>query len=805
MKLRSQLVLTVFLFAFFAMLPSSVFAKDEWISVKSKNFYLVGNASEKEIRRAATKLEQFRETFRQLFSSTNLTASVPTNVIVFKNDNAYKPFKPKRADGKIDKFIAGYFQPGEDVNYITLSADGNDDQMYGTVFHEYVHFIMDMNFGKSEIPAWFNEGLAEYYQTFSIKDDREVTLGLAQDEHLALLQRTQLIPLETLFKISNFELHQNENRARSVFYAQSWALVHYIIQSNKTDNLGAFMDLVLKGSPHEAAFQAAFQMNFDQMEKELKKYVNQRTYKISVAKFEKKLTYDAEMETKPLSEASANAYLGDLLYHTNRADDAEEYLAKAIALEPNLSMAQSSMGMVKIQQRKFAEAKTFLEKAINDDQKNHIAFYQYAYLLSREALDEFGYATSIEPEIAAKMRGLLQKAIAINPSFTDSYELLAFISLVNNENLDEAVSFMRTALHYKPGNERYLLRTGDLYLRQQNFQESMKIAEKIAATSGDSANKARAKEMIARIRQSQELQAKRELSKKEYDEAIKNGARPVLVTRTNGSGLSPGEIQKVREKEELQALNQAIMKPANGERQVIGKITKVACSGENVTYTVNVNDGKELNLSSVGFMDLSVVTFSPNPDHKNVGCNADLSDKNAVLTFKTATSSESSDGELTSIDFVPDNFRFLTEKEWATLNGTEEDASEVIVPSNPPVDLEEQRRNAMLEQIARSMRKPESGETRKIGYLEKIECDKKGAIFVLSVANQMFKLRASTPETLQIRAYAPEVGQVQFGCGLKRIEVPVVFTYKAADKIKNEIAGDLSALEFVPKSFKLDQ
>jgi hypothetical protein len=173
MKKLQLLALSVFLAAVFAFLPASAAAKDEWLQVRSKNFNLIGNASDKDIRKVATKLEQFRETFRQLFTKTNLSSPIPTNVVVFKSSSAYKPFKPKRADGKIDEFVAGYFQPGEDVNYITLSADGDDADMYGTIFHEYVHFIIDTNFGKSEVPPWFNEGLAEYYQTFAIEKDQK--------------------------------------------------------------------------------------------------------------------------------------------------------------------------------------------------------------------------------------------------------------------------------------------------------------------------------------------------------------------------------------------------------------------------------------------------------------------------------------------------------------------------------------------------------------------------------------------------------------------------------------------------------
>ncbi|MDQ3130011.1 MAG: hypothetical protein M3Q99_04525, partial [Acidobacteriota bacterium] len=117
MKKLQILSVCVLFLCVLILLPNSVAAKDEWLHVRSKNFNLIGNASDKDIRKVATKLEQFRETFRQLFSGANLNSPIPTNVVVFKSDGAYKPFKPKRADGKIDNFVAGYFQPGEDVNY----------------------------------------------------------------------------------------------------------------------------------------------------------------------------------------------------------------------------------------------------------------------------------------------------------------------------------------------------------------------------------------------------------------------------------------------------------------------------------------------------------------------------------------------------------------------------------------------------------------------------------------------------------------------------------------------------------------
>src|SRR5215211_7741710 len=96
-------------------------AKETWTSVRSQNFSLVGNASEKEIRQVATRLEQFRDAFTRIFPQVKFNSPVPTTVVVFKSDSTYKPFKPV-ADGKAVS-VAGYFQAGEDVNYITLTTE----------------------------------------------------------------------------------------------------------------------------------------------------------------------------------------------------------------------------------------------------------------------------------------------------------------------------------------------------------------------------------------------------------------------------------------------------------------------------------------------------------------------------------------------------------------------------------------------------------------------------------------------------------------------------------------------------------
>lgn len=801
MKSSRFLFLAVLMAGLLLVAYSPAAAKDEWIQIKSKNFLLIGNASEKDIRKVGTRLEQFRETFRLLFGQMNLTSPIPTNVIVFKSDSYYKNFKPKRADGKIDNFVAGYFQSGEDVNYITLSTEGEDSQTYSTIFHEYVHFIVNTNFGKSEVPAWFNEGLAEYYESFAIEADQTVKLGLPQGRHLEMLQQNKLVPLDTLFRISNAQLLQTGGHSRSVFYAESWALIHYLIQGGKTGALGSFLDFLLKDTPPEKAFQDAFQITYAQMESELKKYVSKSSYQYQQITLAKKLVFDAEMQALPLGEAASNAYLGDLLFHTDRVDDAEPYLLSALKLQPDSSVANTTLGMVKLKQRKFDEAKKYLESAISGDQKNHIALFRYAFLLSREAQDDFGYVRGFDKETANKMRDALNKAIAVNPAFTESYELLAYVNLVSSEQLDESIALLKSALKYQPGNQRYTLRIAEILLRQSKLAEAELIAQKIASTTDDPATKSRADALLNAVNRMKQYNEQQIADRKAYE------AKATDVNRDGDTFATDDPHVNIR------SINGALRKLPAGEKRVIGSIQKIDCKTRPLVYTIKTPT-ETFTVSSNDFESLTLNAFTPEANKAQIGCDENLAAMNAVITYRPKIIPRSTvRGELVAVEFVQNDFRFLDQlapprlaKRTVTETPTTTVAGTLTEP--PPLrsaEAEAQRRAAMMQAINLTLKKPAEGQKREMGYLDKIECTSKGVFFHIRTVARTFRLLNSSPESLKIGVFTPDLTDMQIGCGIKPIEIPAVFVYTDKPDAKAKTDGEIISLEFVPKSFVLDQ
>lgn len=785
-------------------LPALASAKDEWLQVRSKNFNLIGNASERDLRRVGTRLEQFRETFGLFFGSLHVTSPIPTNVVVFKSDSAYKPFKPKKPDGKIDDFISGYFMPGDDVNYITLSTQGDDAEVFGTIFHEYVHFIVNTNFGKTAVPPWFNEGLAEYYQTFTIENDQNVKLGLYQNAHVRLLQLNQLIPLESLFSTSNEALLQSGNHSRSMFYAESWALIHYLVQAGKSDGLARFLAMVLKHTPPEEAFKTAFQTTYAGMERELRSYVEQKSFTYHLVALKTKVIFDADMRVAPLPLAETDAYLGDLLFHIHRADDAEPYLRAALSLKPDLSVASATLGMVKIRQKKYDEAKTLLEKAIAQDQTNHLAFYRYAYLLSREGRDEFGLVSSFSRDQTEKMRDALKKAIALNPTFAESYDLLAFVCLVNNEFLDEAVAYLQKALVYQPGNQRYAMRIAEIYARQGKFAEASAIADKIAATSDEPATRSQAERLIAKIKLRKEaVESYRETKKQNGRIGSDNsGPAPDPIRGTGDKQPTPEEIDALQDEAFMQTMNAAMTKPEAGEMQVIGTVAKIDCR-RGITYQIKAGT-ETFNLTSKDFQALKLNAFVPQGAQMQLGCGADISSLKAVIIYRPATvKGNISRGELTGITFVPANFRFVDPADNRGGEPLIYDEQFVRSPgtaSEP--DMRERQRQSVIKQIRDALLKPQAGEKRDIGFIESSECSEKGTFFTIKTSAGPVRL-STTQEKLIVHGFTPDIEDVQVACDMHGLGVPVVFIYKDAPDAKKKTLGHLISLEFVPKAFTL--
>lgn len=639
---------TVFCFLAVVCSYAPVSAKDTWTSVRSKNFLLVGNASEKDIRQVGVRLEQFREVFSRLFTTLNVNSPVPTTVVVFKNDDSYRPFKP-------NENTAGYFQPGPDVNYITLKLTKelrSEQDPFTIIFHEYTHLLVKNTSGN--VPTWFNEGLAEYYSTFSITDDQKVVMGRPIASHVYLLRENKMLPLRTLFQVDQKSPYYNERDKQSIFYAESWTLMHYLILGNdgqRMTQLGKFIELLSASVPMEQAFQQAFAMGFESMEKELRAYIQRDRYPIIGGSFTTRVGYDTAMQSAPITEAEAQAYLGDLLLHSNRADS-ETYLQKALTLDPDMAMANASMGMLRVRQGKSDEARKCLERAVAASSQNYLIHYYYAYALSREGNRDMQTVMGFAPETATKMRAELKRAIQLRPDYPESYSLLAFVNLVTETELDETLELLKHALASSPGRNDLVFMLAQLYLCKEDFKTARQLIDKLTSNNNDAEMRQRAQGLLAQLVSVEEQLARIHAAREERSLGSRNS--PTLRDSSDAS-RPPDAVENSYDPAAV--LRESLRRPAAGETQAQGTLTRIDCDAKGgITFVVKVDD-RLLKLRTESFRNVDLMSFSEDAG-REVTCGPRKPEDNVVVCYLPLTDARARiDGTAKSFEFVPKDFK----------------------------------------------------------------------------------------------------------------------------------------------------
>jgi len=632
MKQFASVLAIVILFSIFQpglRSASSSAAKENWLSVRSKHFHLVGNASEKDIRKVGVRLEQFRDVFSRIFTRSKASSAIPITVVVFKDDSAFRPYKPLY-QGK-PAAVSGYFQPSEDVNYILLTAELRETNPYAVIFHEYVHALTSDN--SRPLPPWLSEGIAEYYSSFEVEsNEQKVWLGKAIANHVLYLREQKFLPLQRLFAVDHRSPEYNERERKGVFYAQSWALAHYLL-------LGAdgkwraqflqFINALAAGRPVDDSFKEIFRTDYAALEKELKNYIGRSAYPAEYVTFKEKLSFDAGIQTTPLSEAEVQYYLGDVLCRIQRRDEGEEHLKRAVALDPKLAPALASLGISRLRQNRFAEARQYLEQAVAANSQNHLAHYYYAFTLYREIFGEGRLVTDLPQDKVKLIRAALDSAIMLAPNFPETYNLLGFIHLATGENLGAGVNAVKKAMAIAPGREEYAMTLAQLYLRQEKFAEARQALEPLARGASRPELQARAESLIETIAKIEQFKAE--------GNSVTFSRTPPPPDGASVTATPPPPPPTLRRR-------------VDGDK-LKGLLTRIDCDDKGMTLTVKSGD-RTVKLHTSAPERIQFITHTPDLSGE-ITCGPINPAKQVVVTYRTSTDAKSPfDGEPVAVEFV---------------------------------------------------------------------------------------------------------------------------------------------------------
>jgi Flp pilus assembly protein TadD len=278
-------------------------ALDGWHAVESHGVRIVADANPDELRALARDLAAFDAAFAFLIGR-QIPATGPTTIALIRDAGLQSHFGLGRG-------VAGFALVTLDGSLACVERFKSPAATRQVLYHEYTHLLLSRHHD-ARIPRWYNEGLADYFGTLDYRDGALV-VGSVTSERLISVVKSKPMPLAKLFG------GDRDATLRGAvigdFYATSWALIHYLLQSPKgRGELSRFERELAKGTPLEEARTAAFGRPFAQLDEELATHVGYLARGVAAVSVidPKKITVAEPPAAVPLPRGDVARELGSL-------------------------------------------------------------------------------------------------------------------------------------------------------------------------------------------------------------------------------------------------------------------------------------------------------------------------------------------------------------------------------------------------------------------------------------------------------------------------------------------------------------
>src|SRR5438132_1045376 len=203
-------------------------ADERWIRVRSPHFILISSAGESRTREIAGELETLAAALSSLTPQFRVATDAPTRVFLFARPKESRGYFDMLLDRR-DSHVSGVFVSQKSGGSMLLNASSHDDR---TPYHELVHYLISNSDARP--PLWLEEGLAEYFGNADVRGGA-LFGGERLRRHIQVLQTHTMMPLDKLFAIRRESDAYNVAEGQVVFYAESWALVDWLVRNGGRD------------------------------------------------------------------------------------------------------------------------------------------------------------------------------------------------------------------------------------------------------------------------------------------------------------------------------------------------------------------------------------------------------------------------------------------------------------------------------------------------------------------------------------------------------------------------------------------
>ena len=192
-------------------IESSLNADTRWTAIQGDGFNVISGAGGPTAAKMAHRVEQMR----QLLGGSKKV--LPLRVVLVASEDLFAALRPSAT-------VGGFFQSSANEDWIVVRWGRPDSER--ALSHELVHAFLEH--AGPRRPLWLEEGLAEFYSTAQF-DNKGWTIGRAIDPHVRLLNQSPWLGEREFFEARPDSPLREEGSRINRFYAQSWAVVHYLL------------------------------------------------------------------------------------------------------------------------------------------------------------------------------------------------------------------------------------------------------------------------------------------------------------------------------------------------------------------------------------------------------------------------------------------------------------------------------------------------------------------------------------------------------------------------------------------------
>lgn len=521
-----------------------------WGRLDTAHFTFISQLDEQRTRSMASDLERLRTVLSKMAPGQQLSSPNLTYIYLFADYDSFYPFMLRR-DGKTLESVA-YFTPHTHANFGALNGSPEVEPTR-FLYSQYIHQLLAEQL--PQLPIWFRQGVAEYYRTFEA-DDNGAKIGLPSTQHIRSTSfggNLQLVdaqgeaaplPELTMKDLLAMDHAPADPMMRNTYLAYCWGIVHYMLSDEgRQGRAQSFVAQVLGGKDHRAAFQDAFAMTPQDLQREVHAYMQRRDFKYLRLAMAIQPTEGALF--RPLPRHEALFYLGDLILHANveRRLDAANYFEAALTLARSAGIdhgpSHAALGEVAELGGDMEAASRSYGLAVEHAGGDALVQFLYgqsllATLNQRRPTDDEGKAR-LQQAIAS-----LEVGVEARPDFAEAWANLGFAYGLEESPSGDAVAALSKAQELLPGRTDIALNLLLAHAKEGQRASADSLYQRLEWMGASPSDLGRAREILLQM----DYREANRLVRKEnrLDDAI------ALFTRIQAASQDPNLRQRAAER-----------------------------------------------------------------------------------------------------------------------------------------------------------------------------------------------------------------------------------------------------------------